>query len=397
MKLRRRHVKVLKSMFVLDRPTTKEIAKSADLKPLVVTSLLAELETAQIIDRTDRVISGRGRPALVYDFRAGFGSAIGIALTQDVLRAVLVDFSKKTIKSRETSLTLSFNKKKSLGAVVGAITEGIREMLALQGQSTPILCVGLAIPGMVDTENGIWVFGHQIAGIEDLHFRDLLQKEFGVPVVIEDSVRTLTLFHRIMGLGNSYKNFVLLRLGWGVGSGIVIDGDLYRGHSGLAGEIGHLVVDKNGRHCTCGSVGCLETIVSEPSIIGQFAERLKQGVVSILDSSDKKKSISLDDILVALKTNDKLAMSTIFKIGTYVGEACSTLVKLFNPELLIVSGPVALLARFLSEPIEMKLKQDVMKFSLQNLKLVIDEYSAENEAIGAALLAIQCYLDKQSS
>ncbi len=396
MKLSHRHVKVLKSVFILGRPTTKEIARSANLKPLVVTSLLAELETARIVERTDRVISGRGRPALVYDFRAGFGSAIGIVLTQDVLRAVLIDFSKKTILSRKTSLSLPLDKKKSPGAVSAAIIEEIRQMLALRENPTPILCVGLAIPGMVDTENGIWVFGHQIPGIENLHFRDLLQTEFGIPVVIEDSVRTLTLFHRIMGLGCPHKNFVLLRLGWGVGSGIVIGGELYRGTGGLAGEIGHLVVDKNGRHCTCGSVGCLETIVSEPSIIAQFAERLKQGVVSTLEIADKKKGISLDDIVAALKENDKFATSTIFKIGTYVGEACSTIVKLFNPELLIVSGPVARLAGFFREPIEMKMKQDVMKFSMQNLKFVIDDYSAENEAVGAALLAIQSYLDRQS-
>jgi predicted NBD/HSP70 family sugar kinase len=397
MKLSHRHIKVLKSMLMSDGVTLKEIATSARLTPLVVTSLLAELEAAGIVERTDRVISGRGRPALVYGFRAGVGCALGIVLTQDVLRAVLIDFSKKTLISRKTCLNLPPEKKETPGAVVNAIIEEIRHMLALQEQPTPILCVGVAIPGMVDMDNGIWVFGHQIAGIENLHFRELLQKEFGIPLVIEDSVRTLTLFHRVMGLGRSHRNFVLLRLGWGVGSGIVIDGNLYRGNGGLAGEIGHLVVDHSGRHCTCGSVGCLETIISEPSVIRQFEERLKQGVVSALEISDRKNGISLADILSALQENDKLATSTIFKISTYIGEACSTLVKLFNPELLIVSGPVARLGAFLREPIEMKMKQDVMKFSLQNFKFVMDDYSEENEAAGAALLAIQRFLDGQSS
>ena len=397
MKLSNRHIKVLKSVFAFEKPTTKEIASAVDLKPLVVTSLLADLEAARIVDRTDRVISGRGRPALVYGFRAGYGSAIGIVLAQDVLRAVLIDFSKKSIMSRQTPIALPLEKKKSAEAAVSAIREEIRQMLTLEERAGPIRCIGLAIPGMVDTDKGTWVFGHQIAGVEDLPFRDLLQKEFGVPVVIEDSVRALTLFHRIMGLGSSHRNFVLLRLAWGVGSGIVIGGELYRGTGGLAGEIGHLVVDKNGRHCTCGSVGCLETIVSEPRIIEHFRERLEQGVVSALEISDKEKGVSLDDILAALRKNDKFAATTIFKIGTYVGEACSTLVKLFNPELLIVSGPVARLGDFLREPIEMRMKQDVMRFALENLKVMIDVYSADNEAIGAALLASQHYLERQSS
>ncbi len=397
MKFKQKEIVVLRSMFNLHRPTIKKIANLSNLNPLVVTAIIINLEKKEIVSRKDKIIRGRGRPTIIYDFNLKFGCAIGITVLETELRFTKIDFVKNVIHDKKIALSINSKSGVKIDGIIERIISEVKNILEDNNEDPPVFCIGVSVPGMVDTENGIWIEGHQIPGINNLKLRDILDKKLGIPTAIEDDARSLALFHKKKGLGIPYKNFVLIELGWGVGAGVVFNDVIYRGRKGLAGEIGHLIVDESGSQCTCGSIGCLQTVASEKNIIRIFTERLQNGVMTTLNVMDKKKSLSLNDILIALEENDKLARSVIFEIGKLIGDACSDLIKLFSPDVLIITGSVAILSKYLKEAIDISLRQNVMQVYLSEFDIIFAGYDSKDESVGAAILSIQKYFNANSN
>jgi predicted NBD/HSP70 family sugar kinase len=249
-----------------------------------------------------------------------------------------------------------------------------------------VLAVGVAVPGMVDTERGIWLRGLQLTGVENMPIGNMLQRALNLPVVVEDPARCVAFLKAsTMGAGAA-GDFVLLHLDRGVGASVVIKGELYRGNHGLAGEIGHLVVDKGGARCSCGNVGCLETVLSEPAILRRFQQRLSEGVISALQRTDAP-DLTIEHILSAAQADDRLAQSTLFELGAFLGNACTMLIHMYNPRTLVVDGRVAALGDYFREAAWQTIRQQVVPEMLVDLNIEYDVARQGDEAIGAALIA----------
>jgi len=153
--------------------------------------------------------------------------------------------------------------------------------------------------------------------------------------------------------------------------------------------VGHLVVDDEGERCPCGNIGCLETVVSESSIMRRFRQRLSEGVISSLQRfrGDDEGLLTLESIREAASSGDRLARSTLFEVGTFLGDACGKIIKLYNPRTLVIGGSVAVLAEFLQEPIWIKIHQRVIPEMLEDFTLEIAHTQPDDRALGAALLA----------
>ena len=204
-------------------------------------------------------------------------------------------------------------------------------------------------------------------------------------------MRALTLYcEKRLGKGRDTDHLVLLFLGSGVSAGIHEDGHLFRGLHGLSGEVGHVIFDENREQCLCGNKGCLETIVSTENILRRFHRKLRRGVRSSLQElyarQDGDVVLTLEDI-VAAQANDRLVHSTLFDIGTTLGSACTQLAKSFNPEKLLISGPVSTLGRYMLDPINLVLRQKVIPEMLNGLSVQFCDYDPRQEAIEMALLA----------
>ena len=183
-------------------------------------------------------------------------------------------------------------------------------------------------------------------------------------------------------------DLVYLFLGSGVGTAVIIGDEPYLGSRGLAGEVGHLVVEAEGERCTCGNVGCLETVVSRPSILRRFQRRLSEGVISSLQYfAEKGVALTLEAIREAALSGDRLARSTLYEIGTFLGDACCKIVTLFNPGALVIGGPAATFGEFLREPIWTTIRRKVIPEILEGLTLEVVTSEPRDEAMGAALLA----------
>ncbi|MBA7690861.1 D-allose kinase [subsurface metagenome] len=255
------------------------------------------------------------------------------------------------------------------------------------------MAICLSLPGMVDTRRGIWLLGLQVSGITHINIAQILEKKLKFPVFVEDSSRSLAFLEMHTGYGKGIRNFVLVYLGLGMGTGIVFNRRIYRGFHGLAGEIGHIVHADNTFRCSCNSVGCLETVVSATGIMRVFRERLKEGVMSSLQQyyTQREENLTLEVILEAARKGDRLAQSTLSEIGSFLGDACAVLIKLFNPQRIIISGHGAIFKDYFREPVQNGIAQQVFPEMLIDYKTVFADYEKNHEAYGAALIAAEHY------
>ncbi|MBN1837477.1 MAG: ROK family protein [Spirochaetales bacterium] len=388
--------KAVRAIFCRERPTRRSIAQETHLSLVKVSSVLGELEARQIILKDGKTQSSGGRPSHVYALRGELGYTLGLNLRLDEIRVVAMDCAKGLLLRSSSPLSLPQDPSSHQDAIVDSICAAIEQARAALPDPQRLLGIGLALPGMVDTQRGIWLLGLQLTGITHIPIAELLTRRLGVPVLIEDAARALAFLEMYLGEGRSLRDFVLLYLGLGVGAGVVVDRKLYRGSHGLAGEIGHIEHPQNNYRCSCGNVGCLETVVSPAGILRVFRDRLEEGVRSQLQSHGVPgaQPLSLETIRAAAVAGDRLALSTLGEIAGFLGDACAMLIKLFNPQALIISGEVTLFADFLREPVERVIFRHVLPEMLTGYGTRFADHGPHAEAHGAALMGICHVLER---
>ena len=387
MQFNSKEVLLLQALHFLDSPTRNEIARYTGLSAVSVTSLLNQLLEAGAIQRVGKASSRGGRPSALYRVSPDFGFTVGISVESSAFRIVAIDSGMEILEERQYALALSSQPEDHLTEIVRQVSTELERLLTAESLAARrLLALGIAPPGMVDTAKGVWLHGLQVSGIAHIDLRNLLERTFAVPVIAEDPARCLAWRERARAGGRAAEPLVLLYLSDGVGAGIVIDGGLYRGVNGLAGEIGHLHVADDGDRCPCGNIGCLEMVVSEPSILRRFRRRLGEGVISVLQCFAAD-GLDLWRILEAAKADDRLARSTLYDLGLVLGDACAALVELYNPRTLFLGGPVGALWEFFRDPVLLRMRQRVIPEMLVDLRIDSAPYERHDEAMGAAMIA----------
>jgi predicted NBD/HSP70 family sugar kinase len=379
-------IRVLRAIFFLDTPTRRGIAEHAGMSVVSVTAVLGRL-----MEQGHVIISGKsgsgGRPSAIYRIVGGFSCTIGIFIGAKRIQIYGVDASRDIIDQHEAALAISARSGAHSRELIDQVCSEVRGFMVrerMRGQR--VLAAGVAVPGMVDTERGIWLRGLQFSGVENVPIGAVLERSLDLPVIIEDPARCIA-FLVMSKMGRSKAgDLVFLNLDRGVGASIVMNGELYRGNHGLAGEVGHLVVDKGGARCSCGNVGCLETVLSERAIIRRFQQRLSEGVISTLQRADAS-DLSLESILAAARADDRLAQSTLFELGGFLGNACTTLIHMYNPRTLVIGGRAGILGEYFRESAWQTIRQQVIPEMLVDLNIEYDITRPGDEAVGSALIA----------
>ena len=395
-------IKVLKALYLLDFPTRSEIASHAGLSLVSVSTILNRLIESGWATAAGKTTSRGGRPSVLYRLSESVGYALGIFIGVEQSTLAAIGATNHVISQRSFELDLSGPSNLRIDQVIDQVSRqalSFLEEAGLQGNSSvepaqrgpgvtgkQLLAVGLAVPGMVDTERGVWLQGLQIPGIEHAEVSNRLSAILSAPILLEDPARcAAALAHLRMGR-QAAGNLVLLYLGAGVGAGIILNGELYRGAHGLAGEVGHFIVDPDGQRCACGNQGCLETVLSVPSILRLFTQRLEEGVISSLQKA-LPETISIQNIQEAAQSGDRLTLRTLFELGELLGEACARIIQLYNPQTLLVGGPAGVLGEYFRQAAWQKIRLLVLPEMLAELKLDFQASLPGDEALGSALLA----------
>jgi transcriptional regulator of PTS gene len=398
-RLSRNEIRAVRAIFSQQHPTRSSIARRTRLSLVKISSVLKELEKKHYIEKAGKTKTTGGRPAYVFQLRPDIGVSLGIGMAPDYFTVVGIDCSKNVQIDELYPLSLPADPERHADAIVAQVVPVVKKLAEKRGGIQPIVSIAIALPGMVDSRRGIWLLGLQVTGITHIDIIGMFEQRLGVPVYVEDVSRALTMLELYKTRGKKIRNFVLVYIGLGLGSGIVINGRIYRGYHGLAGEIGHVEHADNTYRCICNNVGCLETVVSTEGILRVFRDRLKEGVRSSLQKTMTRAdmSLSLDEILAAAEEGDRVTQSTLGEIGVFLGDACATLIKLFNPQALIISGPGSIFKEYFRGPVEQVIRQRVLPEMLEDYQTVFADYRKNHEAWGAALLAMKCYLDHLNS
>lgn len=398
-RLSRDEIRAARAIFSLQHPTRSSIARQTRLSLVKISSILGELEKKEYIEKVGKTKTTGGRPAYIFQLKPTIGVSIGVSIAPDCFEILGIDGSKSVGIEERHPLALPADPEKHVDSIVEQVASVLKKKIARQPDGQPVVSIGIALPGMVDSRRGIWLLGLQVTGITHINLAGMFEEQLQVPVYIEDVSRTLTVLEMYRNRGKKIRDFVLVYIGLGLGTGIVINGRIYRGFHGLAGEIGHIEHADNTYRCSCNSVGCLETVVSTAGILRVFQDRLKEGVRSSLQKTtiENGPGLSLEEILAAADGGDRVAQSTLGEIGVFLGDACATLIKLFNPQALIISGPGSIFKEYFRDPLQQVIQQRVLPEMLEDYQTVFADYRANHEARGAALLAMKCYLNKMIS
>lgn len=394
-KLTKDNLRLIHTIYMERTPTRISIANKMGMSLLKIASLLSELEEKGYIEKKGKLQSGSGRPSHIYTLVPDRNYSIGISINIDHYRIIVLDFGKNIISNRVYDLKAPKDPTEYLQHLEKEVSQTVLLLLEeFKNEGKEIITACASVTGMVDSSRGVWLLGLQVGGVKNVKIAEHLQEAIGIPFFIEDNSRSLAFYEQRLGKGADMEDFILLYLGNGVGAGLVINGEIYSGYHGVAGEIGHIPHGNSNYRCNCGNIGCLEAIISPEGIKRVITDRLKEGVVSSLGIhvQGEQNTLNLENILKAAKEGDRFAISTIYELGSFVGDACTTLIKLFNPQRIIISGYSSILKEFFEEAIEQKIKHSVILEMLIDYETVFTNYELHQEAFGAGLLAFHRYL-----
>ncbi|WP_250562347.1 ROK family transcriptional regulator [Sphaerisporangium fuscum] len=253
------------------------------------------------------------------------------------------------------------------------------------GLFTQLHGVGVGVPGPVSFREGVPVAPPIMPGWDRYPVKDVMAQELGCPAMIDNDVNLMALGELHAGLARQVDDFLLIKIGTGIGCGIVVDGKIYRGVSGSAGDIGHMRVDDQGPVCTCGNTGCLEAYFGGAALARE-AVRIAPRSPYLSERLAAMGRLSAEDVAAAAGLGDPAAIGLVRDGGRQAGQVLASLVSFFNPGLVIIAGGVARLGHVLLAEIRSVVYRRSLPLATGNLPIVLSELGDTAGVVGGARL-----------
>src|SRR5215216_4588736 len=275
--------------------------------------------------------------------------------------------------------------------ILGRVKVLLEGLLGEQSaESREVLSVGIGIPGPVEHAAGVLRSPHIMPGWDRFLIQDAFAAEYAAPILVDNDVNVMALGEHWGGVGKGVDNLLFVKIGTGIGGGIIADGRLYRGIQGCAGDIGHICVDPEGPVCSCGNRGCLEAMAAAPAIVQKAERCARDGMSPILSEVlGQKGELSARDVGEAASLGDYWALEIIRESGRLVGGVLATLVSTLNPSLIVMGGGVANIGHSLLAEIRSTVYRRSLPLATRNLPIVLSELEQVAGVTGASVLAAE--------
>ena len=361
-----------------------DIAEMLGLTRAGVTIIVNDLLDSGIILETNSRSTPSGRPPVVLELNPEYGFVAAIDMGATHLSVAVADFSARIIQEIEQSFEIDDGPEKCLKEVTHALQEIVKKCGI---QIKDLSAVGISVPGPVVTDAGMVMAPPIMPGWDRFPIRDTLEKLWKVSVTINNDADLGALGEWAFGAGRGEKNLAFIKVGSGIGAGLIIDQQIYVGSTGSAGEIGHLTIDKNGPLCACGNYGCLEAFASGKAIEIQAQQLVESGKRTLLTNSNQTK-ITVSDVADAARRGDLAAQEIIKRSGTFIGIAIAGLINLINPSIVIIGGGVAQAGDLLTGPIRQEVRERTLRASEHRVRITTAMLGRRSSLIGALVQAI---------
>ncbi len=358
-----------------------EIAHITQFSLPMISNLIHELENEGYVIPAAPGPSKVGRPPNALKLNPEAGYILGLDIGHTHIKAILLNLLQEVVVEQNI-LTTNIEDSRLVLRNLIELKNKVLEHTGIRNEQ--ILGTGVAIPGLVNSSSG-WSYTY--LNLEDKGTRQMLEDALGTVVRIENDVKAMALAELEFGQAKNLKNVACINLGWGIGMGLILNGSIYYGKSGFAGEFGHITVVDNGTLCHCGKRGCLET-VSSGRAIGEIArKRLKNGEQSRMkDDLPALEDIDEEKVVRYARKGDLLCIEILQNAGAYLGRSVGEIINLFNPELIILGGRGSDAGEFILHPIRTAaLRHSLIELGLDT-KIVCSELGDRAGCLGATTL-----------
>ncbi|MEW6106670.1 MAG: ROK family transcriptional regulator [Bacillota bacterium] len=423
-----------------------EIARISGLTRGTVSSLVDELIHDSFVKEIGTGTSAMGRKPIMLQLNAGAGVIVGVDLGVNYILIILADLRAQVLARKRLSISPEMGERRILEKML----DGIADILA-GAPSTPrgLLGIGAGVPGLVEMEHGVLKFAPNLRW-KNVPLKDLLQERFDVPVYVDNEANVGALGEKWFGAGQGIRHMVYLSVGVGLGAGIVVNGELYRGATGYAGELGHFTILPDGPVCGCGNRGCWETLASELATLRRAREVLERGEAGILrellardhrrsdaegaaggatagdaavttgkadeagtadaadaagtaktpataaeiseDAADAAAMLSVDVLVEACERGDAAAQHVLRETGRYLGIGIAGFVNAFNPEVVIVGNTIGRCGHWVLDEAAREMEARGLSQLIKGVRVVPAMLGPDACAIGGVSLVLSDFL-----
>ena len=362
--------------------TIADLSRILSVSNPTITKLVGELIREGYVRDLGKIETSGGRRPCAYGLVSESGYFLGVAIQDEAIAFGVIDLNKNVVNTTKEE-PLAYNTQTQL---VDNLAERITRFIdTLGGVKNKIFGLGITVKGRVDAASGVV---YNPMNIDGYPLAQAITERTGIETIIENDTRAMT-YAEYLNCDNAVgvENALFINAGRGTGVGIVVRGKLYYGKSGFSGEFGHIPFFDNEKICQCGKKGCLETEASGAALETIFAERMRDGASSILSERFAEgHPISMYDIIGATKSDDVLSIDLLTSIGEKLGRGISVLINLFNPELVVIGGPLSEVGDYLMLPIRTALNKYSLRLVTRDTTLRLSTLGETAGVLGAALL-----------
>ncbi len=361
-----------------------DLADKMGLTRAAVTVIINDLISNGIILNTESRSTASGRPPVVLEINPNQGMVAAVDMGATHLSVALGDFSARILEETEVPFHVDVGPE----AGIQKADDILKELLQKRGLSTISLSgIGVGVPGPVISDKGMVMAPPIMPGWDRFPIRATLEQKWSTAVTLNNDAELGALGEWAYGAGRGEKNLAFIKVGSGIGAGLIINQQIYGGTTGSAGEIGHLTVEENGPLCACGNHGCLEAFAGGHAIAAQGRKLVASGKRTLL-SEKSLDAITARDVVEAARRGDLAAQEIIKRSGKYIGIAIAGLINLINPSTVIIGGGVAQVGDLMTGPIRQAARERSLRASEHRVRITTAMLGRRSSLMGALVQAI---------
>jgi predicted NBD/HSP70 family sugar kinase len=377
---------IIKTLYFNKAMSCAELSELFDKSIPSIAKSVNELMDEGFVVEDGYAPSSGGRRPLMYSVKANTMYILAIALDQLTARIQLFDLLNNAVADMVTFELKLLNNPDALGKLTAEINNYIKGSRVAKEK---IAGIGIGMPGFINVTEGI-NYTYLDAGGESL--TAYLTAKTGITTYIDNDSSLIALAEQKFGIAKSQNEVMVINLGWGIGLGMIVNGKLFRGYNGFAGELSHIPLSEDGALCECGKRGCLEAEASMLVVARKAIAGIQQGRITSLkyNSNDSDHSKLMGDaVLEAANNGDQFAIELLSDAGYKIGKALAILIHIMNPANIVLSGRGAKVAKILMAPIQQALHKYCIPRLASGTELLVSELGFDAELIGAAVLVME--------
>lgn len=361
-----------------------DIAKQTRLSRSTVSAIVDQLLASDLIRERGTGVSRGGRRPILLEFNPRAGFVVGLDMGATHLMAVVADLEANVLAGPEEPFAIEEGPERGIPQATELVETALKQAAIPRDR---VFGVGVAVPGPVDYDTGTVVSPPIMPGWDRVPICDRLRTALNLPVYLDNDANLGALGERFYGAGKDAPNLAYVKISTGIGCGLILDGCIYRGQRGYAGEIGHLTIDENGPPCRCGSFGCLESMASAEAVVRRAEAAILAGQKTSLSQIQKR--LTPASIAKAAQEGDALCQQLFEEAGRHIGVALAGLINLLNPGLVIIGVGIPEAGDLLMDPLQRIVEARTMNGAAADARVVLGQLGHKAVAIGAAALVVQ--------